>query len=105
MRSELFQAAVDTLLTAISVEFARGTSAACRRTAHLLRSIDTKTGPTPAEKLADELDDLMIAYLKACRETPDKAPGLEKKMKAKTAQLAALQDQGIDAHPSWADVE
>ncbi len=64
-----------------------------------------KTGPTPAEKLADELDDLMIAYLKACRETPDKAPGLEKKMKAKTAQLAALQDQGIDAHPSWADVE
>ena len=53
----------------------------------------------------DELDDLMIAYLKACRETPDKAPGLEKKMKAKTAQLAALQDQGIDAHPSWADVE
>ena len=65
----------------------------------------TKTGPTPAEKLADELDDLMIAYLKACRETPDKAPGLEKKMKAKTAQLAALQDQGIDAHPSWADVE
>ena len=50
----------------------------------------TKTGPTPAEKLADELDDLMIAYLKACRETPDKAPGLEKKMKAKTAQLAAL---------------
>ena len=27
-----------------------------------------KTGPTPAEKLADELDDLMIAYLKACRE-------------------------------------
>jgi hypothetical protein len=28
----------------------------------------TKTGPTPAEKLADELDDLMIAYLKACRE-------------------------------------
>ena len=65
----------------------------------------TKTGPTPAEKLADELDDLMIAYLKACRETPDKASGLEKKMKAKTAQLAALQDQGIDAHPSWADVE
>jgi hypothetical protein len=65
----------------------------------------TKTGPTPAEKLADELDDLMIAYLKACRETPDKAPALEKKMKAKTAQLAALQDQGIDAHPSWADVE
>ena len=65
----------------------------------------TKTGPTPAEKLADELDDLMIAYLKACRETPDKAPSLEKKMKAKTAQLAALQDQGIDAHPSWADVE
>ena len=65
----------------------------------------TKTGPTPAEKLADELDDLMIAYLKACRETPDKAPGLEKKMKAKTAQLAALQDQGIDAHPSRADVE
>ena len=65
----------------------------------------TKTGQTPAEKLADELDDLMIAYLKACRETPDKAPGLEKKMKAKTAQLAALQDQGIDAHPSWADVE
>ncbi len=64
-----------------------------------------KTGPTPAEKLADELDDLMIAYLKACRETPDKAPGLEKKMTAKTAQLAALQDQGIDAHPSWADVE
>ena len=64
-----------------------------------------KTGPTPAEKLADELDDLMIAYLKACRETPDKAPALEKKMKAKTAQLAALQDQGIDAHPSWADVE
>ena len=64
-----------------------------------------KTGQTPAEKLADELDDLMIAYLKACRETPDKAPGLEKKMKAKTAQLAALQDQGIDAHPSWADVE
>mmetsp|Transcript_20500 Transcript_20500/g.53404 ORF Transcript_20500/g.53404 Transcript_20500/m.53404 type:complete len:85 (-) Transcript_20500:906-1160(-) len=64
-----------------------------------------KTGPTPAEKLADELDDLMIAYLKACRETPDKAPSLEKKMKAKTAQLAALQDQGIDAHPSWADVE
>ena len=60
---------------------------------------------TAAEKLADELDDLMIAYLKACRETPDKAPGLEKKMKAKTAQLAALQDQGIDAHPSWADVE
>ena len=65
----------------------------------------TKTGPTPAEKLADELDDLMIAYLKACRETPDKAPGLEKKMKAKTAQLAALQAQGLDAHPSWADVE
>ena len=65
----------------------------------------TKTGQTPSEKLADELDDLMIAYLKACRETPDKAPGLEKKMKAKTAQLAALQDQGIDAHPSWADVE
>ena len=65
----------------------------------------TKTGPTPAEKLADELDDLMIAYLKACRETPDKAPALEKKMKAKTAQLAALQDQGIDAPPSWADVE
>ena len=65
----------------------------------------TKTGPTPAEKLADELDDLMIAYLKACRETPDKAPGLEKKMKAKTAQLAALQDTSIDAHPSWADVE
>ena len=65
----------------------------------------TKTGQTPAEKLADELDDLMIAYLKACRETPDKAPALEKKMKAKTAQLAALQDQGIDAHPSWADVE
>ena len=28
----------------------------------------TKTGPTPAEKLADELDDLMIAYLKACRD-------------------------------------
>ena len=65
----------------------------------------TKTGQTPSEKLADELDDLMIAYLKACRETPDKAPSLEKKMKAKTAQLAALQDQGIDAHPSWADVE
>ena len=65
----------------------------------------SKTGQTPAEKLADELDDLMIAYLKACRETPDKAPALEKKMKAKTAQLAALQDQGIDAHPSWADVE
>ena len=64
-----------------------------------------KSGQTPAEKLADELDDLMIAYLKACRETPDKAPGLEKKMTAKTAQLAALQDQGIDAHPSWADVE
>jgi len=65
----------------------------------------TKTGQTPSEKLADELDDLMIAYLKACRETPDKAQGLEKKMTAKTAQLAALQDQGIDAHPSWADVE
>ena len=103
----------------------------------------TKTGPTPAEKLADELDDLMIAYLKACREisascggftpstrvvsaragggwsvfpsrettmlhageTPDKAPALEKKLKAKTAQLAALQDTSIDAHPSWADVE
>ena len=64
-----------------------------------------KTGQTPSEKLADELDDLMIAYLKACRETPDKAPGLEKKMKAKTAQLAALQDTSIDAHPSWADVE
>ena len=61
--------------------------------------------PRRTLKLADELDDLMIAYLKACRETPDKAPGLEKKMKAKTAQLAALQDQGIDAHPSWADVE
>ena len=28
----------------------------------------TKTGPTPAEKLADELDDLMIAYLKASRD-------------------------------------
>ena len=27
----------------------------------------TKTGQTPSEKLADELDDLMIAYLKACR--------------------------------------
>ena len=64
-----------------------------------------KTGPTPAEKLADELDDLMIAYLKACRETPDKAPALEKKLKAKTAQLEQLQDTSIDAHPSWADVE
>ena len=41
MRPEFFQAAVDTLLTAITVEFARGTSAACRRTAHLLRSTDT----------------------------------------------------------------
>ena len=50
----------------------------------------TKTGPTPAEKLADELDDLMIAYLKACRETPDKAPALEKKLRAKTAQLEQL---------------
>jgi len=38
MRPELVQAAVDTLLTAVSMEFAHGTSAACRRTAHLLRS-------------------------------------------------------------------
>ena len=58
-----------------------------------------------ANRCSDESAGGTIAYLKACRETPDKAPGLEKKMKAKTAQLAALQDQGIDAHPSWADVE
>ena len=47
MRSELFQAAVDTLLTTMSVEFARGTSTACRRTAHLLRSIDTTLSTEP----------------------------------------------------------
>ena len=52
MRSELFQAAVDTLLTAISVEFARGTSAACRRTAHLLRSIDTTISTEPIEPVS-----------------------------------------------------
>ena len=47
MRPELFQAAVDTLLTAITVEFARGTSAACRRTAHLLRTTETTISTEP----------------------------------------------------------
>ena len=49
MRPELFQAAVDTLLTAITVEFARGTSVACRRTAHLLRSIDSSISTEPIQ--------------------------------------------------------
>ena len=58
------------------------------------------------EKLADELDDLMIAYLKACRRTPDKAPALEKKMKAEDGSISCFAgSSGIDAHPSWADVE
>ena len=52
MRSELFQATVDTLLTAISVEFARGTSAACRRTTHLLRSIDTTISTEPIQPVS-----------------------------------------------------
>ena len=52
MRPELFQAAVDTLLTAIMVEFARGTSAACRRTAHLLHSIDTTISIEPIQPMS-----------------------------------------------------
>ena len=52
MRPELFQAAVDTLLTAIRVEFARGTSAACRRTAHLLHSIDTTISTEPVQPMS-----------------------------------------------------
>ena len=52
MRPELFQAAVDTLLTAIRLEFARGTSAACRRTAHLLHSIDTTISIEPIQPMS-----------------------------------------------------
>ena len=49
MHSKSFQTAIDALLTAMSVEFARGTSAACRRTAHLLRSIDSSISTEPIQ--------------------------------------------------------
>ena len=36
----------------MSVEFARGISTACRRTAHLLRSIDTTSSPEPIQPVS-----------------------------------------------------
>ena len=52
MRPKLVQAAVHTLLTAVSMEFAHGTSAACRRTAHLLRSTGTTISTEPIQPIS-----------------------------------------------------
>ena len=51
MHTKSFQTAIAALLTAMSVEFARGTSAACRRTAHLLRSIDSSISTEPIQQV------------------------------------------------------
>ena len=52
MRTKSFQTAIDALLTAMSVEFARGTSAACRRTTNLLRSIDSSISSEPIQPVS-----------------------------------------------------
>ena len=75
MRPELVQAAVDTLLTAITVEFARGTSAACRRTAHLLHSIDTTISIEPIQPMSSHdtpccLPDSILELLQTVSSVP-----------------------------------
>ena len=75
MRPELFQAAVDTLLTTITVEFARGTSAACRRTAHLLHSIDTTISIEPIQPMSSHdtpccLPDSILELLQTVSSVP-----------------------------------
>lgn len=51
-----------------------------------------RKGMTRAEKLADDLDDLMIAYLKASCEGKNTG-GLKRKLEAATARMTALQDE------------
>ena len=75
MHTKSFQAAIDALLTAMSVEFARGTSAACRRTAHLLRSIDSSISTEPIQPVNSHdtpccLPDAVLELLQASSLVP-----------------------------------
>ena len=66
MRPESIQTAVDTLLTAITAEFDRGSSDACRRTVDLLQSVDTTISTEPVQPISslDTLCDLPGPILK-----------------------------------------
>jgi len=98
MRSELFQAAVDTLLTTMSVEFARGTSTACRRTAHLLRSTGTTISTEPIQPISSH-DTPCCAN--GCYTSADGHPQLRKLSKSSRTSpfvCSRLDEDCVDVH-------
>ena len=98
MRPKLVQAAVHTLLTAVSMEFAHGTSAACRRTAHLLRSTGTTISTEPIQPISSH-DTPCCAN--GCYTSADGHPQLRKLSKSsRTSPFVCrrLDEDCVDVH-------